>query len=84
METDPDGKQLLDVEDKLDAATKYIKLLQKYNLQDVEALSLAAQVYIRKSNDIYMYTCVNIHSLCREVSVGTESTVECTGTLYCS
>ena len=47
-DTDPEGITLINVNDKLITATKYVQLLEKYSLKDVNAQTLAAQLYLHR------------------------------------
>ncbi|XP_073292059.1 N-terminal acetyltransferase A complex auxiliary subunit NAA15-like [Primulina huaijiensis] len=48
VDTDPHGEKLLQVEDPLTEATKYLKLLQKHSSNSLETHLLSFEVYIRK------------------------------------
>lgn len=48
VDTDPDGEKLIQVEDLLGEATKYLKLLQDHSSHLLETHLLAFEIYIRK------------------------------------
>jgi len=55
---DPDGKLLVEIEDKLSAATKSFSLLQKHATKDLETQLLGCELYLKKKKYLAMLWCL--------------------------
>ncbi|KAH7283085.1 hypothetical protein KP509_35G060100 [Ceratopteris richardii] len=67
-DTDPDGEKLLQVEDPLGEATKYLKLLQDHSSEVLETHLLAFEIYMRKKKYL-----LALQALKRQLKLGLES-----------
>eukprot|EP00250_Pteridium_aquilinum_P018384 c24061_g1_i1 orf=1052-3736(-) len=67
-DTDPDGDKLMQVEDPLGEATKYLKLLQDHSSQLLETHLLAFEIYIRKNKLL-----LALQALKRQLKLGVDS-----------
>nr|XP_024371729.1 N-terminal acetyltransferase A complex auxiliary subunit NAA15-like isoform X2 [Physcomitrium patens] len=52
VDTDPDGDKLMNVEDPLSEALKYLRLLQEHSADAIETHLLAFEVYFRKNKKL--------------------------------
>lgn len=67
-DTDPDGDKLLQIEDRLGEATKYMKLLQEHSSELLETHLLAFEIYIRKNKLL-----LALQALKRQLKLGVDS-----------
>lgn len=67
-DTDPDGDKLLQIDDPLGEATKYLKLLQEHSSQLLETHLLAFEIYIRKNKLL-----LALQALKRQLKLGVDS-----------
>ncbi|KAI5063900.1 hypothetical protein GOP47_0020570 [Adiantum capillus-veneris] len=67
-DTDPDGDKLLQAEDPLGEATKYLKLLQDHSAQLLETHLLAFEIYMRKNKFL-----LALQALKRQLKLGADS-----------
>ncbi|MCO5555004.1 hypothetical protein L7F22_008543 [Adiantum nelumboides] len=67
-DTDPDGDKLLQVEDPLGEATKYLKLLQDHSAELLETHMLAFEIYMRKNKFL-----LALQALKRQLNLGADS-----------
>ncbi|MCO5594657.1 hypothetical protein L7F22_048690 [Adiantum nelumboides] len=67
-DTDPHGDKLVQVEDPLGEATKYLKLLQDHSAELLETHLLAFEIYIRKNKFL-----LALQALKRQLNLGADS-----------